>query len=44
MSNVFDGFNQPPLRTGAQLNLDILEAASGADGPPGRDLTVTVRL
>jgi len=41
LSTVVDGFGLGPLRSGAQLNLDILSVGTEA---PGRDLTVTFRL
>ena len=44
ISNVIDGFGLPPLRSMAQLHLDVLTVGQSAGSTPGRDLTVALRL
>ncbi len=43
-SNVVNGFGLPPLLAESEIDLDIVSAASNAEGTPGRDLTVTIRM
>ena len=44
VSNVVGGFGLAPLRSGARLRLEVASVAQSAEGTPGSDLTVTIRL
>jgi hypothetical protein len=44
ISNTVNGLGLPPLETGTQIHLDVVNVPGAANTLPGRDLTVTIRL
>lgn len=44
VSDAVDGRNLPPLESGANVTLDVVEVPTEAGSRPGRNLTVTIRV